>query len=246
MKKLILAFACCSFLFTATAKQNRIDSLAIYILDRMTGTMQSIESCSFSVETSYDVFQQDLGYIKHSTNDKVFVKYPDKLRMALSGDQGRRDIFYNGKKFSYYSLDKNQCSEIETSGNVLQLFENISKKYGVEFPAADFFYPDFTDDLIQTGGNLIYLGITKVNGKDCFHIAGNDVNGTGFQFWIADDENFLPVKMVLVYKTDDGQPQYEATYSDWKLNPSLQSALFEFVAPPTSTKVKMQPIEKLK
>ncbi len=246
MKKLILAFACCSFLSTAAAKQNRIDSLAVYILDRMTTTMQSIESCSFSVETSFDVSQQDLGYIKHSTSDKVFVKYPDKLRMTLSGDEGRRSLFYNGKKFSYYSLDKDQYWEVETSGNVLELFENINKKYGVEFPAADFFYPDFSNDLIQTGGNLIYLGITKVNGKDCFHIAGNDINGTGFQFWIADDENFLPVKMVLVYKTDSGLPQYEATYSDWELNPSLQSSLFEFIAYPTSTKVKMQATEKSK
>jgi hypothetical protein len=34
-------------------------------------------------------------------------------------------------------------------------------------------------------------------------------------------------------------PQYEAILSDWQLNPSLPSALFNFNAPPQARKIKM-------
>ncbi len=238
-KKFLLTISLVFALLSMQAKENRVDSLAVYTLDRMNTTMQSLQSCSFLTHTTYDVFQENLGYVKHSDEAEMYIQFPDKLKMRSMGDKGNRSMFYNGSKFNYYSFDKNHYASISASGDVIQLFDNVNKKYGIEFPAADFFYPDFADDVVKTGGNLVYLGITKVNGQNCFHIAGNDVNGTGFQFWIAEDDYFLPVKMVLVYKDDNGQSQFEAVYSDWKLNPALPASLFEFNAPPAAKETKM-------
>ena len=118
------------------------------------------------------------------------------------------------------------------------MIDTMNKTYGIEFPAADFFYPSFVDDILSDAKNLVYLGTTRVSGKECFHIAGTAADKT-FQFWISNDAFTLPLKMVIVYTSKNMNPQYEAVLSDWQLNPSLPAALFTFNVPPGAKKIKM-------
>ena len=46
----------------------------------------------------------------------------------------------------------------------------------------------------------------------------------------------------IVYTKKELNPQYEAVLSDWKINPVLPDALFEFKAPPGAKKIKLLPI----
>ncbi len=240
MKKSIFIFTLLSTLFIARvqAQSPQIDSLAIYILNKTVQTIQSLGSCSFKVNTNYDVNDESLGLVKHSGEEYVYMKFPNQMKIHFSGDQGRRMLWYNQTSLMYYSYEKNQYSILSTPATITETMDTISKQYGIEFPAADYFYDSFIEDLIDTGGNLIYLGITNVGGKDCFHIAGKDLNGTGYQFWIADDDFSLPVKMILVYGSEPGSPQFEATYSDWDINPGLPNSMFEYNIPPMAVEVK--------
>ena len=111
----------------------------------------------------------------------------------------------------------------------------------IEFPAADFLYPTFVDDILSESKTLVYLGLTKVDGKDCFHIAGATRDKT-YQFWISDDAFTLPMKMVIVYTAKEMNPQYEAVLSDWQVNPNLPDALFQFTIPHRARKVKLMPL----
>jgi hypothetical protein len=113
--------------------------------------------------------------------------------------------------------------------------------YGIEFPAADFFYPTFVDDILADSKTLVYLGLTKVDGKECYHIAGT-TNDKTYQFWIANDAFTLPIKMVVIYTNKEMHPQYEATLSDWQVNPSLPDALFTFTVPHRARKIKLMPL----
>lgn len=224
---------------TKAQEELRIDSLAVYIIQQMGHTILNVESCSFITDTDYDVWQEDLGYVKHSGKSHIYMKFPDKVKVNFSGDRGRRTMIYNGNKFVYYSYAKNHYSEVPIRGNIVNMMDSVNRVYGIEFPAADFFYPSFLTDLISTGGSLVYLGISRIGDKDCFHIAGKDTEGNGFQFWIADDNFFLPVKMVITYKEDNGNPQFEAIYSGWEINPRLSDSMFEFVVPPSANKIQL-------
>jgi hypothetical protein len=160
------------------------------------------------------------------------------LLIHAEGDKGSRAFYYNGKTLCYYSFTKNQYAEIETPPTIMGMIDSVNKTYGIEFPAADFLYPTFVDDIIAGANSLAYLGITKVDGKECFHIAGTSDDKT-FQFWISNDPFYLPVKMVIVYTKKEMNPQYEAVLSDWKINPVFPPALFEFKAPPRAIKISM-------
>lgn len=227
------------------AQTQRIDSAAVFILSRTTESIQNIKSCSFKAVMTYDIFNESLGLIKHSINEKVSIKFPDKMKVTSSGDKGNRSLWYNGKTLNYYSFDNNTYASTAAPKSVIETIDETSKKYGIEFPAADFFYESFLEDLKSEQGTLMYLGKTIVDDRECFHIAGKDKTKS-FQFWIANDDYFLPVKMVIVYSSDKDKPQYEAVYKDWIINSDFPDAMFEFTPPPKASKIKLLPREEKK
>jgi hypothetical protein len=221
-----------------SASSPRIDTVAVSILDRMSTMIGSLNAASLTVKSNYDITSHYLGLVKHSDEQKVYLKGADKLLIRSEGDRGDRTYVYNGKTFEYYSMDKNQYGEVPAPASTMEMIDTINKTYGVEFPVADFFYPTFVDDILAESKTLIYLGVTNVDGKECFHIAGMGKDKT-FQFWISNDAFTLPVKMVIVYTEKEMNPQYEAVFTDWQLNPSLPDALFEFSTPPKAMKIKL-------
>ncbi|MBS1668954.1 MAG: DUF2092 domain-containing protein [Bacteroidetes bacterium] len=240
----LLAFTLGAFA-NSNAQPHRIDSVAVSVLDHMSAMIGSLHSCNVSINSNYDISNKELGLIKHSDDQQLFFHGSDKMLMKSAGDKGTRYYFYNGKTFTFYSIDKNQYSQIPAPASVINMIDSVNKTYGIKFPAADFFYPGFVDDLISESQNLVFLGTTKIGETECFHIAGTAKDKT-FQFWISDDAFFLPVKMVIVHTTKPGNPQYEALYSKWQINPELPDALFEFNVPPNSKKIKMIAIAKKK
>ncbi len=237
-KKMFLFAICITVCGLIYAQKQRVDSLAVYILNRAAANIQSLSSCSYTAHMTYDVLTPDLGLVKHSYTDKVSLDFPDKMYIESSGDKGHRVMIYNKDKFSLYSYDNNTYVEVLAPETIIGAIHAINNNYGIEFPAADFFYPTFVDDILATGGSLVYLGTTWINGRECHHIAGTDTKQTGFQFWITDIQ-FFPVKMAMVYGSEKGSPQYEAMYTDWVLNPVFPIALFEFAPPPSASKTKL-------
>jgi hypothetical protein len=242
-KKLFLIILICGLTTQLKAQPSHIDTVAVSILDNMSAMIGDMLSCSVTVNANYDVHNQELGLIKRSNESQVYLQGPDKLLIRSEGDKGSRSFYYNGKTLTYYSADKNHYAQIETLPTIVGMIDTVSKVYGVEFPAADFLYPSFVDDILADAKNLVYLGITKVDGKECFHIAGTTDDKT-FQFWVSDDAFSLPVKVVIVYNKKELNPQYEAVLSDWKINPVFPDALFEFQAPPKAKKIKFVSVKK--
>ena len=222
------------------AQQLRVDTVAVSILDRMSAMIGELGSCSVTVKSDYDVVSRELGLVKHSDEEQLFLQGPDKLLVKSEGDRGSKDLYYNGKVLTYYSMDKNQFGQIMLSAPIVEMIDTVSRAYGIEFPAADIFYPGFVDDILSESRNLRFLGLAKVEGRECFHIAGTAKDKT-FQFWVSDDPYSLPLKMVIIYTGKEMSPQYEAVLTDWKINPSFPAALFEFNPPPRAHKIRMVP-----
>ena len=239
MKKACFFMLCiCLISGQAPAQSSKFDTVAVTILDRMSAMMGELTSVSATVKTNYDVPNEALGLVKHSNTHHVYIGGPDKMLIRSEGDKGNKAMYYNGKTLTHYSMDKNHYSRVKVPGTVVEMFDYMNTNYGIEFPMADYFYPNFVDDILKDADNLVFLGMTKVDGKECYHIAGVTKNKT-FQFWIEDDAFSLPVKLVIVYTSKPLNPQFEATYCDWQINPMLPAGMFDFTAPPLAQKVKM-------
>ncbi len=237
-KRFLVGILICAITTQVKAQFTKIDTVAVSILDRMSAVIGDMGSCSVKVKSNYDISSQAFGLVKHSDNQQVYMHGPDKLLIRSEGDKGSRDFYYDGKTLSYYSIDRNQFSQVQAPATIMEMIDSVHKTYGIEFPVADFFYPAFVDDIIAESKNLAYLGMTNVDGKECFHIAGS-ANDKTFQFWISNDAFYLPVKVVIVYTGKEMNPQYEAVLTDWQVNPNLPDAMFEFTSPPRAKKIKM-------
>jgi hypothetical protein len=210
---------------------SQIDTLAVAILDSMSNNIGELETCSFRFAVDYDIISEDYGMITHSDAGTIFLKGPDKILMERQGDKGHKKFFYNGKTCSLYSFDRNNYATIPAPTTIIETIDSISMAYGVEFPAADVFYPDFVDDILDISDRMIYLGLTMIGIRECYHVAGVTDDFT-YQLWVmTEKDNFTPMKLSIVYDKKPGKPRYSALYYDWKLNPELDDAMFEFTPP---------------
>lgn len=234
MKNKLLLFAVL-LPFSIFSQTPKVDSLAVRILDRMSDVIGELHSCRYNLSVAQD--KDGLhGLEKQYTEHEVLMKGPDKMLVQSNGSDSHKGFWYNGKHMVYYSYKENNFSVMDAPDSILKTIDTIHTNYGIDFPAADFFYPAFTDDVLEEFPTLVFLGDKIINGKECFHImADNDkVNA---QIWITNDAYTLPAKLLIRYKQKEGNPQYEATFSNWQINPEFPDRLFEFTPPPEAKQI---------
>lgn len=243
MKKIIIVGFAAILPLQVIAQETEADPVAVLILDRMSQVIGELGSCSFTLDTSHDIQdntfflpEDGLGPVKHFATHTVYMVGPDMMLVDTHGDRGHQGYWYKGDSLTYYSYDENNFGIVRTPENIIDMIYSVHEMYGIEFPAADFFNPYFTDDLLAQCNKLRYLGTAILGGKECFRIvaSGEEKN---VQLWISNDALTLPKKMVIVYFKEERNPQYEVTFSNWQLNPELPGALFDFMPPPEASQI---------
>jgi hypothetical protein len=228
---------------TAQTQDPGDDPAALQILDHMSAVIGELGSCTFTVNVWRDVDDPDLGLVTHFIVNEVYMRGPDKMLVDSKSDSDHRGYWYDGKTITYYSYDENNYAVIKTPATIMETIDAINRDYGIDFPAADFFYPTFTDDLIANSDRIVLLGKENIAGRDCFHILAK-FKTMGVQLWIANDSLNLPMKYSIAYYDQKNAPRYEATFSDWQINPALPSAIFDFAPPPGAAPVRLVPKTK--
>jgi hypothetical protein len=220
-------------------KAQRIDSLAVYVLNSTSNVIGNLNGFGVSIETTYDVLAQNIGHVKKSNAHVIKVKGSKKFLLDSKGDKGTKKYFLSEEKLHYYSQDTNNYGVIDSPGTIMDMVNMVNDKYGIELPGVDFWYPTFTQDLIAEFSNINYLGTTTVEGLECFHIVANNEDYS-VQFWITKNEFFLPKKMVVTYLSAAFSPQYQLIFSNWEVNATFPDAIFDFTPPPGAHKITIK------
>ena len=237
MKKTLLLLSLLWVSISTTA-QNKTDSIAILILDQMSHIIGDLTSVDFTVETRNDVNDPVLGTVSQFSVNEVIFSGPDKMYINSNGIKGHRSFWYNGEMLVYYSFNENNYAIMETPPTTIETIDSVNLNYGIDFPAADFFYPSFTEDLIAASTEIIFAGKNTIEEKECFLIISKQKEMT-IQLWIENSVLFLPVKMLIMYQNKNQGLQYEATFREWKINPVLPDAMFNFLPPPGAREIKI-------
>lgn len=220
-------------------RDSTIDNTAVVLLDRMTALIGQLNSCSFKLTTSADKLMPALGPVKEFQSHQVHFAGPDKMHVQTKGPKNHA-YWYNGDILMYYSITYNHYGFIETPDNIIETVDMVNAEYGIDFPGTDFFYPSFTDDLLENSESVKYLGLVNIDGVDCHHIVaiGPEQN---VQLWLTNDTFTLPYRFVFLDKTDEHSLQYEGVFSDWVVNPNLPDAIFDFVVPESARRLSLVP-----
>lgn len=216
--------------FAAKAQDSTLDARAVVLLDRMSEVIGDLNSCSFQLNTGVDVPDPTKGLLKQYSIHDVYIVGPDKMHVHTKGPKEESGYWYNTDLLMYYSFTANSYGFIETPDNIIETMDMVNADYGVDFPAADFFYPSFTDDLLEYSESIYYLGLVHYGGKDYHHIVAKGTD-KHIQIWLHNDTFALPARYVIHEKKNGETLQFEGVFSNWKLNPDLPEAIFDFVAP---------------
>ncbi len=220
-------------LVSCTSNHGKYDKRAVAHLDKLSKTIGNLNSCSYTLNT---IVMMGDDTISSNEND-VYMLGPDKLHVYSVGSVGKKGYWYDGRTFSYFSYINNTFDTIELTGNIITAIDKVHENYGIDFPAADFFYPSFTDDILDNFDRVLLMHDEKVDNVICFVIKAVS-DEMVLKIWMAKKTN-LPIELLINHKGDRAK-SYNAIFSNWRLDPSLPSMLFEFEPPLGSTIEKLQ------
>jgi len=238
MKQTIISFLGLFLASGMMAQENKFDPAAIMILDRMSDVIGDMTSCSFKTSVAHDVADPDFGMVKQFVQSEVYLVGPDKMLVNYWGPHGHRQCWYDGKQFAIYDFEEKNYGMVPAPNNIIATIDSIHEHFGFDFPAADFLYPAFTDDLLESCDRIAFNGRAEINGHECFQVIAKNATTTS-QIWISNDAFNLPVRYVITYDSKPGHPQYDCTFTDWQVNPDLPNAMFNFVPPPGTHEVRL-------
>jgi len=240
MKKPLLFLIFLGIFLSARAQEKSYDTLAVVVLDHMSALIGDLTSVQFRLQSESDQIIHGIGTVTTQELSHVWFSGPDKLLVEIWGNKGHRGFWYNSQTLTWYSFTENNYVVIDVPDKTIDMIDSIHSTYGIDFPAADFFYPTFTDDLIAWSDFIAFQGRTNIDGQSCYQIVAINQEMT-VQIWVSDEVLCLPLKMVIVYHGDQPLQRYEATFSDWQLNPDLPNGLFDFALPPGAHQVSILP-----
>ena len=229
MKNLFLLGFLCLTSFGYSQETQKIDSVAVDLLDKMTAVIGELSSVTFELETATDVMNDIMENERLFGTHDIQMVGPDKMAVHSHGDIGSRAMWYNGALLTYYSFDENNYITVDAPDNIIAMADSMNVKYDFKFPAMDLFYPTLTDDVLDNFETVKYLGLKMVDGQECFHIMGSSKT-LSFQLWISNTATFLPKRFLFTDK-EKAYQQHQGTFTNWILNPVLPESMFDFVPP---------------
>jgi len=191
---------------------------------------------SLQVEELYDAVLELGPIVQMRATAKVAVRRPDRLRVIKRGDSEDQDLWYDGKQFTLLDVRRGQYGTVEVPPTLDSALDHLAEKYGLTFTLSDLVYPDVYNVLIENVRTGLYLGRSSVRGVSAHHLlfVQEDID---WQLWVADAFASVPLKVVINFKKEPGNPRFMAWLFDWDFSPRLADDVFQFAPPSGSESV---------
>jgi len=208
-----------------------IDPVAARVLRTMGGYLQHAERFRFRVDEVSDRIEDNGARTQYEVYSDVAVHRPNRLRADSRGDAGREAIFYDGHSLTVMDFQTMDYRRSVVPDSIDAALDYAAQKLGLTAPLEDLVYSDPYKVLIENVQQGEYLGVQQVRGQSAHHLRFTQQT-IDWQIWVADNWEPVPLKVVISYKSEPGQPQFIAWLSDWNFSPYLPDSLFDFAAPP--------------
>ncbi|MHA7941995.1 DUF2092 domain-containing protein [Formosa sp. 3Alg 14/1] len=236
MKKYLTLFvlSILPYAMMAQNEEKQIDLDAILLFDQMGEAIGELSSVSFHLSTTNEVLNADKKVETAYNECDVKMVGPDKMVVKQHSKDKHSAYYYNGEVITYYSFKENNYITVDAPNNIIDMIDFMHDNFSMDFPAADFFYPTFTDDIIENFNSITYVGLDLLGGEECNLVKIENEN-VSVQIWISAEAHTLPKQFEITYKKKDNL-KFKGTFSDWQLNPELHSDIFQFT-PPASARL---------
>jgi hypothetical protein len=204
---------------------------------RMANYLAKLPSFSVDVRDSYDTVQTNGQKIEYAGTRTITVVRPDRLRLEIvESDGNRQTLVINAKDIALTSQPANVFAQTPSPGSLDQAIVHFVRDLGMRVPFAPLLLTTLAAELEQRTKTLDYVEKTDILGAPAHHLAGR-ADGVDYQVWISDGDKPLPLRLVLTYVKEKGEPQFRAHFSNWNLAPQVTDAAFVFAPPPGAQRI---------
>ncbi len=207
---------------------------ALHRMGAYLGTLQSFEVVATS---SIDLVTEDDRRIDLDGTNTYKVRRPDAFVIETKTDKKVRRFIYDGKRFTVYAPARGFYASVEAPPTIAEVLDVAADRYGIVLPLEDIFHWGDPANLPTGYTTAQHIGAVTVDGvaTDQYAFAGPDIE---WQVWIQQGDKPLPLKIVIVDRTDPARPEFSAKLA-WNLNPRFDASTFAFTPAAADAPIRM-------
>lgn len=219
------------------AQLTKEQAMAKDLVLRMAKYLATTKKFSVNLESSFEVLQESGQVIEFGENRKIIVSRPYGLHVEVKRGNGDKHIVrYDGNKITIFNPLLNVYAQAPKTGGIDEAVKYFLRDLGMRLPLAVLLISTAAEEIDRRTLEFNYIGNIFINGAPVHHIAGR-TETVDYQVWIPEGAKPLPLRVVLTYKNEEGQPTHRAQFSDWNITPEIKGSLFAFIPPRESKKI---------
>jgi hypothetical protein len=226
---------------TGSTAANPVAPGAIQALRDMGAYLQSLSRFEVTTEVTGERVLADGQKLQHGATAVMQVARPNRLRAKMTSARSERVLVFNGRTATLYTPAQKVYSSVEVEDTVGGLVTRLQQRYGVEVPLSDLFLWGTPAAPLERIESAMNAGQDFIGGDLCDHYAFRQ-GSFDWQIWIKAGSQPLPRKLVIVNRADEARPQ-SVSLIQWNLKPTFGDAVFNFTAPPGTTRAEWVPLK---
>ena len=172
---------------------------------------------------------------------KVVARFPDRVKIQVSGDDGSNELFYDGNAVSVFSPDRAEYATIAVPGSIEAALNEVLGKLNIDFPLVNFFATAPERSLLSGVVAGWQVGNSTIDGVECRHLMFLKKGDVDMELWVDKSPAATPRRLIVTYRLLPGQPSFIAEFTNWDTRVQPNDAVFAFRAPPKAKQIALQP-----
>lgn len=195
---------------------------------------------SVNMRAGFDVVQDNGQKIEFGERRTISLQRPNLFLSKHRESNGRGDLLlFDGKSITVSDAEAGVYSQVPQPGDIDASVVHFVQDLKMRLPLAPLFMSRLAEELQNRVRSIDYVELSDVLGEPAHHLAAR-TDSTDFQVWIRDGKQPLPLRVIISYHREEGQPQFWADFSEWNLQPRFGKNAFEFVAPKDARQIVFQ------
>lgn len=211
--------------------------MAREILMRMAAHLGGAGKFSVSLRAGYDAVQKSGQKIEFNEIRKVVLDRPDRLRVETERSDGAKTLaVFDGRGIIVVDAASNAYATAPQPGDIDRSVAYFVKDLGMRLPLSMLLLARLPAELEARLKSVDYVEKSTVFGQPAHHLAAR-TDTVDFQIWVADGDQPVPLRVVITYRKQAGQPQFWAQFADWNFTPAIGNETFTAQIPQGAQKV---------
>jgi hypothetical protein len=207
------------------------------MLMRMAGYMAGLPAFSVRIVSSYDVVQASGQKIEFAERRQLILNRPNRLRVETERSDGHRSVaVFTGTELVLIDLTGKVYASERQPGALDESILHLVSDLRMRLPLAMILMSRLPADFERRVRSVDYVEKTALFGVPAHHLAARG-DTVDMQVWVSDGAKPLPLRVVLTYKEEPGQPEFRAQFVDWNLAPAIGEATFRAPIPAGAQKI---------